>query len=235
MHPREARACRCHARVCALMVSHNFRAASSQFTGLMSTASNALFASIARVQRSRRPVHAKRAVWRVAGSARNASATTNPSRPGMRKSHKIASGTSCVARNTPLNPPFARSTANPCASRATWALSRKSGSSSTISTRGNVFDAVPASFALSDIPFPPRLTLLTLLTLIETTTARWSLAPTSHCVEPTWCMRNVQIVKNDQSCVCRGFPCFRVFHWVKPLGFAASTGRTRIRAPGERT
>ena len=100
---------------------------------------------------------------------------------------------------------------------------------------GIVVDDQPASFALSDIPFPPRLTLLTLLTLIETTTARWSLAPTSHCVEPTWCMRNVQIVKNDQSCVCRGFPCFRVFHWVKPLGFAASTGRTRIRAPGERT
>ena len=228
MHPREARACRCHARVCALMVSHNFRAASSQFTGLMSTASNALFASIARVQRSRRPVHAKRAVWRVAGSARNASATTNPSRPGMRKSHKIASGTSCVARNTPLNPPFARSTANPCASRANWALSRKSGSSSTISTRGNVFDAAPASLALSDIPLPPR------VMLIVNAPAQRLNAPTSNCVEPTWCMRNVQIVKINQSCVCHGFPCFRGFHWVKLIGFAAGTGWTRIRAQGER-
>jgi len=100
----EARSWMCQACRRALMISHNFRAASSQFTGLMRTASNALLASVARVPKSRRPVHANKAVWRVAGSARKASATTNPSRPGMRRSQSTASGTSCVARKTPRQP-----------------------------------------------------------------------------------------------------------------------------------
>jgi hypothetical protein len=237
MRVYEARACGSQACLRALMVSHNLRTASSQFTGLMSTASKALCASVARVHKSRRPVHANRAVCRVAGSARNASATTNPSSPGMRKSQRTASGTSCVARKTPRMPPFARSTKNPCASSAAWALSRKSASSSTISTRGSAFPDVSASLALSDIPFPPR------VTLVEAPTRRCSKAPTEHCLDPNSLGRNVWMVRIDRFCARRAIPFFSVFLSVKPLGFVrrgpvpfgASTGWTRIRAPGERT
>jgi hypothetical protein len=213
----EARSSSCHACRRALMISHNFRAASSQFTGLMRTASNALLASVARVPKSRRPVHAKRAVCRVAGSARKASATTNPSRPGMRKSQSTASGTSCVARKTPRIPPLARSTTNPWASRAAWALSRKSASSSTISTRGSAIPSVPASLALPDIPFPPCVTSL------EAPIARCTNAPTAHSLDPNPRVRNVQMVRIDWFFGERAFLPFRVFLSVKPLGSVRQT------------
>ena len=213
----EARAWMCQARRRVLMISHNFRAASSQFTGLIRTASNALLASVARVPRSRRPVHANKAVWRVAGSARKASATTNPSRPGIRRSQSTASGTSCVARKTPRKPPLARSTEKPWASRAAWALSRKSASSSTISTRGSAIPAVPASLALSDIPFPPG------VTLIDAPIGRCTNAPIAHSLDPNPRVRNVQMVRIDWFSGRRAIPSFRVFLLVKPLGFVRQT------------
>lgn len=230
----------CDARqecVCALMVCQSCRAASSQSTGLMRTASNALLASIARVDRSRRPVHAKSAVCLVAGSARRASATTNPSIPGIRRSHSTASGTSCVARNTPRRPPLARSTLNPCASRAAWALSRKSVSSSTISTRGTDFRVVPASLALSDIPFSPRACVDTPQLLRRAT------VPAKHCFDSVWRMRNVRLYGVDCPDVPRDFRSFALFVFLceKPSLSADScappshsgTGWTCVRAPGE--
>jgi hypothetical protein len=209
---REVRACGRHDCACELMVCQSRLAASSQFTGLMRTASKSLVASIARVQRSRRPVHAMSAVCLVAGSARKASATTNPSIPGMRRSHKTASGTSCVARNTPRKPPFARSTQNPCASSAACALSRKSASSSTISTRGSALRVVPASLALSDIPFPPRR-----CSCVDAPLVRRA----KYCFEPDWRMRNVQIVGDASVKNSHKFPFFAslAFFRKKSLGF----------------
>lgn len=237
--PEDARCASNDARhdcVCLLMVCQRRSAASSQSTGLMRTASNALLASIARVQRSRRPVHARSAVCCVAGSARKAFATTNPSIPGILRSHSTASGTSCVARNTPRKPPLARSTRKPCASSANWALSRKSASSSTINTRGIDFRVVPDSLALSDIPFSPR-------ACVDAPRLRRR-AAAKHCCDSDWRMRNVRLRGDERLYVLRDFHRLESFVFVseKPLfsfgscvsSRCAGTGWTDVRAPGER-